>query len=119
MEKSGRLYARYQYKDDNGKPREKYEPIADKRKARSTVEKMRHEHENHGAEVLQFDKMTFSELAEKYKHTKLVEAVYGNGVKVAGRRSILPVRTAVNVLTDYFGQKHVRPATLIPSRLFG
>lgn len=108
IKKNGSLYARYQYKGDDGKSRDKYEPIADKRKARSTVEKMRREHENHGAEVLQSDKMTFADLAQKYKEAKLVSAVYVDGVKVAGKRSILPVLTALNILINHFGRKPVR-----------
>jgi integrase len=69
---------------------------------------MRRELEKHGSETLQADKMTFAELVEKYEQAKLVEAVYADGVKVTGKRSIKPVRTAVNALADYFGRKNIR-----------
>jgi integrase len=108
IEKNGKVYARLQYTDDTGAKREKYKPITDKRTARSEVEKMRRELERHGSETLRSDKMTFAELAENYESTKLVQAVYVDGVKVAGKRSIKPVQTAVNVLKDYFGNKHIR-----------
>ena len=108
IEKSGKIYARLQYSDDTGVKREKYKSITDKRTARSVVEKMRQELEDHGSETLQSDKMTFAELAEKYKTTKLIQAVYVDGVKVAGRRSIKPSLAAVNSLLAYFGNKNIR-----------
>ncbi len=108
IEKNGKIYARLQYTDDTGARREKYHPITDKRTARSEVEKMRRELEKHGSETLRSDKMTFADLAAKYETTKLIQAVYVDGVKVAGKRSIKPVQTAVNVLKDYFGSKNIR-----------
>jgi hypothetical protein len=36
--------------------------------------------------------MTFADLAKKYETTKLIQAVYVDGVKVAGKRSIKPVK---------------------------
>lgn len=108
VEKNGKIYARLQYTDDTGTRREKYKPITDKRTARSEVEKMRRELENHGSETLRSDKMTFDELAEKYKSTKLIPAVYVDGVKVAGRRSTKPALSAVNSLLTYFGRKNIR-----------
>jgi site-specific recombinase XerD len=107
-EKNGKIYARLQYTDDTGVKREKYKSITDKRTARNIVEKMRQELEDHGSETLQSDKMTFAELAEKYKTTKLIQAVYVDGVKVAGRRSIKPSLAAVNSLLAYFGNKNIR-----------
>jgi integrase len=108
IEKNGKVYARLQYTDEAGAKREKYKPITDKRTARSAVEKMRQELEKHGSETLQSDKMTFAELAKKYETTKLTQAVYVDGVKVAGKRSIKPVQTAVNSLLAYFGRKNIR-----------
>ncbi|MEO8074296.1 MAG: hypothetical protein ABI686_13740, partial [Acidobacteriota bacterium] len=63
IEKNGKIYARLQYTDDTGARREKYQPITDKRTARSEVEKMRRELEKHGSETLRSDKMTFADLA--------------------------------------------------------
>ena len=108
IEKNGKIYARLQYSDDTGIKREKYKPITDKRTARSVVEKMRQELEKHGSETLQSDKMTFADLAKKYETIKLIQAVYVDGVKVAGKRSIKPVQAAVNSLLDYFGRKNIR-----------
>jgi integrase len=108
IEKNGRLYARLQYTDETGVKREKYKSITDKRTARGEVEKMRQEFEKHGSETLQSDKMTFADLAKKYESTKLIQAVYVDGVKVAGRRSVKPAQAAVNSLLAYFGKKNIR-----------
>src|SRR6476620_2468061 len=92
VEKNGRLYARFQYIDESGKRREKYKPIDDKRKARTAVEEMRREVNDHGSITLHSDRLTFRELVGKYEETELVEAVYLDGKKVSGKRSIAPVK---------------------------
>lgn len=104
----GHLYARLQYQDESGKWREKLKPIQDKRTARSLVEEMRRELSQHGMETLQTDKMTFKELAEQYEKIKLVPAIYQDGIKISGKRSIAPVKSALSALLDYFGRKVIR-----------
>jgi integrase len=104
----GNLYARLQYQDENGKWKEKLKPISDKRKAQPVVESMRRELLQHGAETLQSDKMIFREVADKYEQTKLVAASYSNGVKVSGKRSLLPLKSALKPLIEYFGRKIIR-----------
>ena len=101
----GRLYARLQYVDHLGKPKEKLTPITDKRKARSEVERLRSSLIDHGPKVFSAQKMTFSELVDEYETVELVEAVYQGGVKVRGRRSVAAVRTSIKPLRAYFGEK--------------
>lgn len=104
----GHLYARLQYQDESGKWREKLKPIQDKRTARSLVEEMRRELFQHGTETLQTDKLTFKELAERYESIKLVPAIYQGGIKISGKRSIAPVKSALRSLLEYFGRKAIR-----------
>lgn len=104
----GKLYARLQYKDDLGTYREKLRPLEDKRKARSVVDEMRRELEVHGEEALQEDKVTFKQLAEKYKAKKVFPAVIRNGIKTEGLKSVKPVETYVKIATDYFGNRKLR-----------
>lgn len=104
----GHLYARYQYFDETGKLREKLKPITDKRIARSEVEKMRRELETHGSETLQTDKVTFNQLAEKYKEAKVFPALIRDGVKVSGLKSYKPVETYVKIASKFFGNKRLR-----------
>jgi integrase len=107
-EVKGNLYARLQYQDESGKWKEKLKPITDKRTANRIVEKMRRELELHGQETLNSDKLTFRELAEKYEEIKLVPASYQDGVKVSGKRSIAPVKSALNALLPFFERKLIR-----------
>lgn len=108
VEIKGKLYARLQYKADDGKYKVKYKPLTDKRKARGAVEEMRRELETHGEETLHSDKLAFRELAEKYEATKLVAATYSNGVKVSGKRSLAPTKSSLKPLLEYFGHKAIR-----------
>jgi integrase len=108
VEIKGKLYARLQYKAESGKYQVKYKPISDKRTAKRVAEEMRKELETHSEKTLLSDKMTFLELAEKYEQIKLVPATYQNGVKISGKRSIAPVKSALNPLLAYFGQKAIR-----------
>jgi len=104
----GNLYARLQYQEETGKWREKLKPISDKRTARSAVEDMRQELLLHGHETLNSDKLTFKELGERYSENKLKDAEYSNGIKVAGKRSLIPVRSALKTLLEHFGSKIIR-----------
>ena len=106
VEIKGKLYARLQYKADNGKYQVKYKPITDKRTAKRAVEEMRRELETHGEETLHSDKMTFREFARLYEHAKLAPAILENGVKISGRKS--KIDWIVNSLVEYFGLKQIR-----------
>ena len=64
---------------------------------------MRLEMEMHGADVLTFEKMTFSELAEKYETEKFSAPRFENGIK-SGRRSVGPSKSAIKPLKDFFGK---------------
>jgi integrase len=108
VEKKGKLYARFQYTDEAGKRREKYRAITDKRKARSAVEDMRREVRDHGSIVLQSDRMKFRDLLDYYRENVLIEAVYVDGRKVSGRRSIAPVKSFLKPLEAFFGNRAIR-----------
>lgn len=104
----GHLYARFQYNDESGKIREKLKPLTDKRNARTVVDQMRRELETHGEETLQADKVTFKDLAEKYKQAKVFPAVIRDGIKVSGLKSHKPVETYVKIASAFFGKKRIR-----------
>ena len=108
IEIKGKVYARLQYKAENGKYKVKYRPISDKRTARRVVDAMRQELAVHGQEFFQSEKFGFAQLAEHYEARVLHEAEYSNGIKVSGRRSLLPVKTSLKALTEYFGTKPIR-----------
>jgi integrase len=106
----GNLYARIQYQDETGRLKEKLRrvesgKITDVWKA---VRDMRDELKDHGEETLNADKMTFLDLSEKYKDSKVFPAIIKDGHKVAGLKSVKPVETYVKIASEYFGKKYIR-----------
>ncbi|MBK9214653.1 MAG: site-specific integrase [Chloracidobacterium sp.] len=69
---------------------------------------MRRELEEHGEDTLRSDKLTFAGLAAVYAEQKILPAKYSNGIKVSGRRSLIPVRSSLKTLIQYFGAKPIR-----------
>jgi integrase len=108
IEKNGTLYARLQYFGEDGKYKDKYKPITDKRNARRIVEEMRQELERHGEETLKSDKVTFAQLAEKYTEAKVFPAIIKDGNKIAGLKSVKPIETYVRIASAYFGKRLLR-----------
>jgi integrase len=106
----GNLYARLQYTDDLGRSKEKLRRIKSGKisDVRDELRNMRDELSNRGEETLRADKMTFSELAENYKKSKVFPAVVREGLKVAGLKSHKPVLTYVKIASEYFGRKTIR-----------
>jgi len=104
----GNLYARFQYTDSTGKAKEKNRPISDKRLARSVVDEMRRELRVHGEELFDSEKLAFDELVDRYESSELVEAIYQEGIKVRGRRSVRAVKSSLKPLREYFGSKRIR-----------
>lgn len=106
----GNLYARIQYQDDTGKQKEKLRrvPTGKKSDVWKIVRDMRDELSQHGEETLNADKMTFADLCEKYEESKAIPAIIKDGHKVAGLKSLKPVKTYIKIAKDYFGKKRLR-----------
>ncbi len=104
----GNLYARLQYIDQAGNRKEKLRRADNKVHARKLIKEMKAELENHGEGTLRSDKMTFLELSQRYEKTELVPAVYSDGLKVAGRRSLRPSLSLLKPLVEHFGRKIIR-----------
>lgn len=106
----GNLYARIQYLDESGKQKEKLRRILSNKMSDvwKAVREMRDELNTHGEETLNSDKMTFFDLAEKYKEAKVFPAIIKEGHKVAGLKSYKPVETYVKIASEYFGKRFIR-----------
>ena len=106
----GNLYARIQYQDDTGKIKEKLRRVHSGKitDVYKEIRAMREELQNHGEETLNADKMTFIELAEKYKTAKVFPAIIKEGHKVAGLKSHKPVETYVKIASEHFNKKMLR-----------
>ncbi len=102
----GNLYARLQYTDDNGRPKEKLRRINEKKEAVDVLAEMRRELGQSGEEALRSDRMTFARLAELFTEGRLTPPVYANGVKVSGLKSRLG--STVGMLSAHFGSTLIR-----------
>ncbi|MFV0389194.1 MAG: tyrosine-type recombinase/integrase [Pyrinomonadaceae bacterium] len=69
---------------------------------------MRRELENSGQSSLESDKVTFAEVADRYKELKLNPPVFRNGIKVSGLRSYKTQRYILKPLKEFFGRKKIR-----------
>lgn len=106
----GNLYARIQYMDESGKQKEKLRrvPSGKLTDVWTEVRKMRDELNHFGDETLQSDKLTLTDLADRYQKAKVFEAVIKDGHKVAGLKSHKPVLTYIRIAKEHFGRKLIR-----------
>jgi integrase len=109
--RDGKLYARVQFTDENGRKREMWRRAEHRTHARQLIREMLKEVESSTAEMLDAAHLTFAELAEFYETHYLKPAEYVHGRKVAGVRSVIPAQMAVNALKAYFGNRRVRSIT--------
>jgi integrase len=110
-EKAGKLYARVQFVDETGKKRDIWRKADSRTHARQIIRQLILEAESSSAAALDAASMTFDELADFFETNYLKPAVYVNGRKVAGVRSVIPAKVAVQALRSYFGKKKVRSIT--------
>lgn len=53
----------------------------------------------------------FREIAEQFEEIELREAIYENGKKIAGRRSLIGPRAVIKTLKEYFGHYEIKEIT--------
>ncbi|MGI8495035.1 MAG: hypothetical protein ACR2L1_06960 [Pyrinomonadaceae bacterium] len=102
----GNLYARIQYFDERGVRKSKTKAVPSGRKTDvwKAVREMRDELNNHGEETLNADKMTFLELAAKYKAARVFPAIIIDGHKVAGLKSYRYVNMTAESVSENAGK---------------
>jgi integrase len=109
--RDGKLYARVQFKDETGKRRDLWRRAESRTHARQLIRELLKEVEKSTASTLDAAQMIFSELADRFIQECLKPAVYVQGRKVEGVRSVIPARVAVEALKAHFGKKNVRGIT--------
>lgn len=107
----GRIYARLQYVGEDGKRKDKLPRADSKSHARELLREMFDELNNHGESMLEADKMTFSDVADKFEKYKLFEAEYHGERKIAGMRNWQDPKRWLETLKKHFGHKRVRSIT--------
>jgi integrase len=109
--RDGKLYARIRFKDESGKTRDIWRKADSRTQARQLIRALLNEVEKSSPATLDAAQMTFDELAGRFIQSCLKPAVYVNGRKVEGVRSVIPARLAVEALRAHFGVKKIRNIT--------
>ena len=111
VKKGGKLYARVRFKDENGKPRDLWRKAESRTQARQLIRELLKDIENTPAPALDAAQMTFAMLADRFIKEFLKPAVYVQGRKVEGVRSVIPAKVAVNALKAHFESWKIRSIT--------
>jgi integrase len=106
-------YARVQYFDATGKRIQKHQKPKHNTKtaARELAKDMVRDLEIGGPQSLDSSQMSFSELAQYYKETYLIEPEYIDGRKVAGLRNKYDYEKRLETLKAFFRKQKVRSIT--------
>ena len=104
----GRVWARFTYTDEITGKRHNVKRRAENRtKGRELLKELIRDLDDNGSKAIQADRLTFSEIAERYKKAKLIDAVYSGERKVAGLRSKSSA-THIKPLITYFGRRGIK-----------
>jgi integrase len=106
--RDGKLYARVQFTDETGKRRDLWRKAENRTQARELIRQLLKEAEMSSSSSLDAAQMTFGELADRFIRECLKPAVYVQGRKVEGVRSVKPARAAVEALKAHFGKMKIR-----------
>ena len=110
-QRDGRLYARVQFTDETGKRRDIWRKAESRTHARQIISDLLRVVESNNVTMLDAAQMTFGALADRFIQECLKPAVYVQGRKVEGVRSVIPATVAVNALKAHFGKQKVRNIT--------
>lgn len=111
--RKGKIYARITYTDASGKRRDLMRLAESKTQAKELATQMLRDLRDHGARVIDADRMTFADLAKFYEEDRLVPAQYRDGRKVTGLRSLAVPKLYLKTLVDHFRQRLIK--TITPS----
>lgn len=92
------------YVDPAGKKREKTKEFLKKKDAEDYSRELRLRFDRSGGREIDGDSMTFNDLANHYDHHYAKPAEYSEDRKIAGLRSLGPVKTYIKVLREHLGQ---------------
>ncbi len=79
--------------------------------ARDLVDKLKQDIEKTEGRAVSHELKTFNDLADFFEKHYLKEAQYVDGRKVSGVRSVLPAKSALKALKEYFGSRRLRSIT--------
>jgi integrase len=105
----GTFQVRVSYVGTDGKRHERLRKnITTKTEARKVLKEFLEGLEERGSKAVEGDKLTFRKLAQIYEENHVFAAQYVQNRKVAGLRSVAPIKTYMKVLTENFGNLLVK-----------
>jgi integrase len=115
---NGSWYARFTYTDKGGKRRNVKRTAKNKSQAESLLKELVREFDVGGEEQLCATRITLNDLCDYYETHYACEAIYVNGRKVSGLRSVLGVRGYIKVFREHFGRQKLKEVTYEDLRNF-
>lgn len=110
-EKEDCWIARTSLTDDNGKRRNIKRRAKSKSEAENKLATILRDIETEGKKVVDYNQMTFANLADFYEKRYLHDAVYVNNQKVSGLRDAASSLRHLRNFRNYFGRKKLREIT--------
>lgn len=104
----GKWWVRVSWQDDEGRRHRTERSVPTRALATDLLHQLLHQTQEQPPAD---DRLTFRELAERYRQHKVFAAEYVGERKVAGLRDARTAAQRLQVLTDYFGDKLVRSIT--------
>src|SRR5262249_25496564 len=109
--RDGKVYARITYTDASGKRRDVMRLADSRAHAKELAAQMRRDLKDHGARVVDADRLKFAEMAQFYEEDQLKPAKYHGARKVSGLRSLKPVKLNLQTLVAHFGNRYIKTIT--------
>lgn len=104
-------YARVTLTDEKGKRRNLKKKARDKADAEEKLRVLIRQVEDEGSKVVDYNQMTFNDLADYYEKQYLKPAVYVSGQKVSGLRDVSRPKELMKHFRGFFGKKKLREIT--------
>lgn len=111
VERDGKLYARITYLGGDGKRHAIWRRAENRTHAKELRRQLLRELEEHGERILKGDHLTFRELVAEYEKEHVFEAEYVGDQKVAGLRSLKPVKSFLASLVKQLGHRRIKEIT--------
>lgn len=113
QDEDGRWFYRYQYTDASGKRRNVRRLAKTEAKAETALRKALDKHDTIGENAVEGERVRFSKLADIYKDHSIKGAIYNKKEdrKIAGRKSLAPVKTVLGTLKAHFANKLIKNIT--------
>jgi len=106
-----KIYARVTFTDSKGQRHDLRRRAVDRKDAKKIIKEILGELEAKGERSIEVSRMTFNDLAEVYKETRMRPAEYRDDRKISGMRSLPSAFSHLSALIGYFGPTPLRSIT--------